>query len=407
MVKVSRSSDTAIRVGMVANCNLANIKISLSIGSYTVECNDVSNGEGKFVVSATEIAKLGGVNYYADLKSYNKNTSAMIDAEIVNVQIVETIAETKGYTTCLCTIPYEVDNAETPSTTPHADYATKSDLAALEEKVFGEGGDSGTGASIKEQISDISDALGEVDTEKGTISSRIVSIEKILGTSESEKTICERIGSVEESLGDLSGSEKTVAERLEYLEENSSGDIAVIYDAKDTFGTDNLRVNRVAIGSALVDSVIDSLDAGKKVFIKCGDYKFAVISTVDSRGHASVNTQFRGFVCESLATDDITKIGSAEGATFYEERLVIIYHPTENKTYSYYSTDGASGSGSAGEIDSLRAEVASLRAQIVSIVQGQTVLNSLLLKDSQTSENFRLSVTSADDGKETLSLESV
>ena len=273
--------------------------------------------------------------------------------------------------------------------------------------MFGEGGDSGEGVSIKKQISDISDALGEVNTEKGTISSRMESVEEILGTSESEKTVCERIGSVEESLGDLSGSGKTVAERLEYLEENSSGDIAVIYDAKETFGTDNLRVNRVAIGSALVDSVIDSLDAGKKVFIKCGDYKFAVISTVDSRGHASVNTQFRGFVCESLATDDITKIGSAEGATFYEERLVIIYHPTENKTYSYYSTDGASDTGRTGEIDALRAEVASLRAQIEGIVQGQTVLNSLLLKDSQTSENFRLSVTMADDGKETLSLESV
>ena len=406
MVKVSRSSDTTIKVAMVANCDLANVKIALSIGSYTVECADVSNGEGYFVVSAAEIAKLGNVNYYADLKSFNKKTSKVIDAELVNVQIVETIAETKGYTTCRCTIPYELDDAETPPS-GKANYATKEDIAELEEKVFGEGGDSGEGVSIKKQISDISDALGEVNTEKGTISSRMESVEEILGTSESEKTVCERIGSVEESLGDLSGSGKTVAERLEYLEENSSGDIAVIYDAKETFGTDNLRVNRVAIGSALVDSVIDSLDAGKKVFIKCGDYKFAVISTVDSRGHASVNTQFRGFVCESLATDDITKIGSAEGATFYEERLVIIYHPTENKTYSYYSTDGASDSGRTGEIDALRAEVASPRAQIEGIVQGQTVLNSLLLKDSQTSENFRLSVMMADDGKETLSLESV
>ena len=112
MVKVSRSSDTTIKVAMVANCDLANVKIALSIGSYTVECADVSNGEGYFVVSAAEIAKLGNVNYYADLKSFNKKTSKVIDAELVNVQIVETIAETKGYTTCRCTIPYELDDAE-------------------------------------------------------------------------------------------------------------------------------------------------------------------------------------------------------------------------------------------------------------------------------------------------------
>lgn len=407
MVKVSRSSDTTIKVAMVANCDLANIKIALSIGSYTVECADVSNGEGKFVVSATEIAKLGGVNYYADLKSYNKKTSALIDAELVNVQVVETLAETKGYTTCRCTIPYEVDNAETPSATPHADYATKSDLAALEEKVFGEGGDSGTGASIKEQITDISEALGEVDTEKGTISSRMESVEEILGTSESEQTVCERIGSVEESLGDLSGAEKTVAERLEYLEENSSGDIAVVYDAKNTFGTENLRINRAVVGSALVDAVIDDLDAGKKVFLKCGDYKFAVISTVDSRAHQTPETRFRGFVCESLATDDASKIGSVEGANFYEERLVIIYHPTENKTYTYYSTDGSSGSGSASEIAALQSEVAALREQIQNIVNGSSALSSVLLTDGVTSEKFRLSVAQGDADHETLVLEAV
>ena len=112
-------------------------------------------------------------------------------------------------------------------------------------------------------------------------------------------------------------------------------------------------------------------------------------------------------MCESLATDDASKIGSVEGAVFYEERLVIIYHPTENKTYTYYSTDGASGAGSASEIAALQNEVAALREQIQNIVNGTSAVSSVLLTDGVTSEKFRLSVAQGDADHETLVLEAV
>ena len=198
---------------------------------------------------------------------------------------------------------------------------------------------------------------------------------------------------------------KTLVERIEELEQSSPEAPAVVFDSRETFGTDNLRVNRVAAGSVLVDAVIDALDAGKKVFLKCGDYKFSVISTVDSRAHAEADTRFRGFVCESVSPTDLASIGG-DTAKFVEERLVVVYHPTENKTYTYYSTDAGDGAEGAS-VAALREEVDSLKTALANLLDGKTALDRIVFKDKTTGAYFTLAAENDGDDGETVAIQEI
>ena len=389
MLKLARNGDTSVKLAMVAGCDLSNVKVVLSIGTLTSTCDDVSKGSGTFLISKEMVATLGGAIYYADLKSYRKHDNSLIDAEVVQCMIVDELADTKGFTTVTCTIPYEGEDITSGKSYPvtptgggvsiaelnAAAAQTLADAKAYTDQKIAEGGGSTPSgdAATKEELAQVSAQLSALR---------------------------------EEVFGEAGGEGgQTLVERIAALEEASSDAPAVVFDSRETFGTDNLRVNRVAAGSVLVDAVIDALDAGKKVFLKCGDYKFSVISTVDSRAHTAAETRFRGFVCESVSPTDISAIGG-ETVDFVEERLVVVYHPVENKTYTYYSTD-AGDSAESQSLADLRAEVQSLKTALANLLDGKTSLDRIVFKDKTTGAYYALAAEDGGASGETIAIEQI
>lgn len=389
MLKLARNGDTSVKLAMVAGCDLSNVKVVLSIGTLSSTCDDVSKGSGTFLISREMVATLGGAIYYADLKSYRKHDNSLIDAEVVQCMIVDELADTKGFTTVTCTIPYEGEDIMSGKSYPVPPTGGGVSIAELN-------------AAVAQTLADAKAYTDQKIAEGGSTPSGDVA------TKEELAQLDAKVSSLREEVFGEAGDEggKTLVERIAALEEATTPDaLAVVFDSRETFGTDNLRVNRVAAGSVLVDAVIDALDAGKRVFLKCGDYKFSVISTVDSRAHTAAETRFRGFVCESVSPTDISAIGG-ETVDFVEERLVVVYHPVENKTYTYYSTDAGDSAESQSFAD-LRAEVQSLKSALSNLLDGKTALDRIVFKDKTTGAYFALAAEDGGESGETIAIEQI
>ena len=418
MLKLSKSSNTKVTVNVICRVGLNGLKLTMKVEGIEKNIDDISSEHGELVFTADEISVLTGINYFGKVFLTEKSTGKVVDEEVVSILIVEREEDTVGFTDMEVTVPYIYRPTEAmyPTITQMKDadaevlaeaksytdieiekvaartFVYKGQVQAIADLPSSGNQRGDVWNVIDEQANYVWNGTGwdrlssEIDLSQYAKKSELAAEATARSDADTvlENAIATETSTRIESISNVTNLIGAVSTRVD-----GKADKGKVFNAKDYFGNEDLRTNRTCDGSALVDAVIAAHDSGTLALLKCGEFKYNVISTVNANG-------IRGFCCESLCADDIETL---EEQAAYEERLVILYIAAQNKTYSFYSRANSETEDIRELIAELQTKVtelqtatAALEATKQAILAGTQILQGTTLHCADNEKDYRLVV---------------